>query len=164
MSGVEAIRYGLLQGWSRITLSADEGRGILEALKRIPARTVTIAPDPDSQIRCRHAGGDPDCDCWPECPECGAGYDPCLGHDCLDDVPADELLDLAKELRDERDSLREELDALRPKAPEAGARPKDSCQTCDHENGCPNATQEGVCMYHDDAKRLREIDRLLGGA
>jgi hypothetical protein len=75
---------------------------------------VKILPDPDFRHRCRHRGGDPDCSCYPECPECGAIYDPSEGHDCLDDVPADELLELTKEIRDERDNLRRLLRLAAP--------------------------------------------------
>ena len=29
-----------------------------------------------------HRDGSPDCDCFPECPECGEEYDPNDGHKC----------------------------------------------------------------------------------
>jgi hypothetical protein len=74
---------------------------------------IIILPDPDWRHRCRHRGGDPDCSCFPECPECGTVYTPTDGHDCLDDVPADELLDAAKELRDALDACETERDRLR---------------------------------------------------
>lgn len=39
-------------------------------------------------VSCRHMGGDPDCDCLPECPECGDTYQPSEGHECsTDDLP-----------------------------------------------------------------------------
>lgn len=62
---------------------------------------IKISPNPDAAIRCRHTSGDPDCDCWPECPECGEGYNPVWGHDCLDSVPVGRLREVAKELRDQ---------------------------------------------------------------
>ena len=34
------------------------------------------------------SGNDPDCDCYPECPECGESYQPSEGHECsTDDLP-----------------------------------------------------------------------------
>lgn len=42
-------------------------------------------PDRGARIRCRHRDGDPDCDCWPECPDCGETYDPHDGHRCADE-------------------------------------------------------------------------------
>lgn len=41
-------------------------------------------PDADSKIRCRHRAGDPDCACFPECPDCGVEFDPKGGHSCDD--------------------------------------------------------------------------------
>ena len=39
----------------------------------------------DHRPRCRHRSGDPDCECWPECKECGESYDPTEGHVCQGD-------------------------------------------------------------------------------
>ncbi len=84
---------------------------------------LKIAPDPDSKP-CRCGDGNPDCDHFEFCPECGEEYKAHEGHDCLDGFAvaqvgtAKELRDAAKELRDsldacetERDRLRAELDA-----------------------------------------------------
>lgn len=46
---------------------------------------MTIDPDPESRIRCRHHGDDPDCECYPECQECGTTYNPRNGHTCPGD-------------------------------------------------------------------------------
>lgn len=46
---------------------------------------VNIPPEAAQRPRCRHGGNDPDCDCWPRCPECDCTYDPCEGHDCDDE-------------------------------------------------------------------------------
>jgi len=86
---------------------------------------LKIAPDPDSKP-CRCGDGNPDCDHFEFCPECGEEYKAHEGHDCLDGFAvaqvgtAKELRDAAKELRDaldacetERDRLRAQLAALR---------------------------------------------------
>jgi len=46
---------------------------------------MKIHADPDHRPRCRHRSGDPDCECWPECKECGELYDPTEGHTCQGD-------------------------------------------------------------------------------
>ena len=46
-------------------------------------------PDRGARIRCRHRVGDPDCDCWPECPDCGETYHPIDGHRCADEPEED---------------------------------------------------------------------------
>ena len=87
------------------------------------AKYLKIAPDPDAKP-CRCGDGNPDCEHFEFCPECGEEYKAHEGHDCLDGFAvaqvgtAKELLDAAKELRDaldacetERDRLRSELDA-----------------------------------------------------
>ena len=84
---------------------------------------IKIAPDPDAKP-CRCGDGNPDCEHFEFCPECGEEYKAHEGHDCLDGFAvaqvgtAKELRDAAKELRDsldacetERDRLRSELDA-----------------------------------------------------
>lgn len=43
---------------------------------------MKIEPTRDNPIRCRHRDGDPDCDCWPECQDCGETYHPEDGHRC----------------------------------------------------------------------------------
>lgn len=46
---------------------------------------MIILPTKGEVIHCRHQPGDPDCDCYPECPECGNSYDPEEGHSCGED-------------------------------------------------------------------------------
>lgn len=46
---------------------------------------MILPPDRDHRIRCRHRDGDPDCACWPECPDCGETYHPEDGHRCEDE-------------------------------------------------------------------------------
>lgn len=60
---------------------------------------------PSRGIRCRHRSGNPDCDCYPVCPECDAAYDPAEGHDCLDVDDLGEAIDSAKALRDALDRI-----------------------------------------------------------
>lgn len=78
---------------------------------------LKIPASPDSSP-CHCTSGDPDCDHFEFCPECGAEYKAHEGHDCIDGVPVQELRALAKELRDAldacetgRDRRRAELDA-----------------------------------------------------
>lgn len=47
-------------------------------------------PDRGHRIRCRHRDGDPNCACWPECPDCGETYDPEDGHRCADEPEEEE--------------------------------------------------------------------------
>jgi len=48
---------------------------------------MNIEPIKGAVIHCHHQPGDPDCDCYPECPECGNSYDPEEGHFCGEDDP-----------------------------------------------------------------------------
>lgn len=79
---------------------------------------IKIAPDPDTKP-CRCGEGNPDCDHFEFCPECGEEYKAHEGHDCLDGFAvaqvgtAKELRDAAKELRDSLDACETERDALR---------------------------------------------------
>ena len=50
---------------------------------------MKIEPIKDAAIHCHHQPGDPDCDCYPECPECGNSYDPEEGHICDSDFDSD---------------------------------------------------------------------------
>lgn len=51
---------------------------------------MIIPPERDLMIRCRHRDGDPNCACWPECPDCGETYDPEDGHRCADEPEEEE--------------------------------------------------------------------------
>ena len=132
---------------------------------------MKIKPDPDFRTRCRHRSGDPDCDCWPECPECGAGYDPREGHDCVDCI--DELPDAieqAKRFRDEAEGLREELAVSRTELEKAKAGWK-ALAEAPHTHRGMKVSLRGfigrVSEYLDrkdqggDAFQLREIQRHL---
>jgi len=79
---------------------------------------IKIAPDPDTKP-CRCGEGNPDCDHFDFCPECGEEYKEHEGHDCIDGVPVQDLRALAKELRDSLDEMPWSARQFREKAMEA---------------------------------------------